>query len=294
MIGMSNEHLLAVCVSMANPRSQGGFTMIANELIEKALYKINLSGSEYRILWVIWRKTYGWHKEADAIALSQFEELTGMDRRNLVRTIKSLEAKNLIVKDTNGYINKYRFNSGYDTWNVKGVEDKKDTSVKRGMQAVSKLTPKLVSKLTPTKERRKYTKENIVTKESLASFLHTLNDDVPTKAREMLLHFLDKVRQGNKTRQIAPSRVEKIIQGLMSISQQYGEANLLLAIQKTITREDYNWSTRNSTGYVKTIAINLFNNSIQDGVGEKSRAEKEVLAKVEGSEIFKDIIQEFK
>ena len=144
-----------------------------------------------------------------------------MERRNINRTIKSLQAKNIIVKDTDGHTNNYGINNDYETWKVKGIEDKKDTSVNCGMQTVSKLTPKMVSKLTHTKEIRKYTKENIVTKENLATFLHTFT--VPLKVQDTVLHFLDRVRQGNKTRQITPSRVEKIIQELMSISQQYGE-----------------------------------------------------------------------
>ena len=43
---------------MANPQSENGHIDIANEIGE-ALSRINFSAYESRILWVIWRKTYG-------------------------------------------------------------------------------------------------------------------------------------------------------------------------------------------------------------------------------------------
>ena len=82
---------------MANPQLENGFTMVANEILE-ALVKINLSSYESRVLWFIIRKTYGWHRPSDWIALSQIVKGTGIDKRNVWRTMKSLERRNLIIR----------------------------------------------------------------------------------------------------------------------------------------------------------------------------------------------------
>jgi len=61
---------------MANPQPENGHTDIANEIIE-ALWKINLSSYEWRVLLYLLRKTYGWHKKTDQISLSQFSGKSG-------------------------------------------------------------------------------------------------------------------------------------------------------------------------------------------------------------------------
>ena len=85
---------------MANPQLEDGFTMVANEIIE-ALARINLCAYESRVLWFIIRKTYGWHKKNDWIALSQIVDSTGILKPNVSRTLKSLKARNIIIRDKN-------------------------------------------------------------------------------------------------------------------------------------------------------------------------------------------------
>ena len=58
---------------MANPQAENGYTPIANEIVE-ALYRVNLSAYESRVLWYLCRKIYGWSKKTDWIALSQFSK----------------------------------------------------------------------------------------------------------------------------------------------------------------------------------------------------------------------------
>lgn len=71
---------------MARPDINEGHIDIAHDLAE-ALMKVNLSGYQYRIIWCIFRKTYGWHKSTDKISLTQFEKMTGLKRRNVNRAI---------------------------------------------------------------------------------------------------------------------------------------------------------------------------------------------------------------
>lgn len=133
---------------MANPSPENGHIDIANELVE-VLMKVNLYPYQYRVLWVIWRKTYGWHKESDFISLTQFERLCRLDRRNLYRTIKELEGMNMIIVTRVRGKNLYRFNMNYDQWNIK-CSVKKDAGVNSDCREVSVRTPNAVSLNTHT------------------------------------------------------------------------------------------------------------------------------------------------
>ena len=160
---------------MANPQIENGHIDIANEIADK-LCSYRLSGEEWQVLWVILRKTYGWHKEEDWIALSQFVSLTGMKKPNIIRTLKELLSKNIIVvikkepvlntfqdnaviKIDNAKINYYAFNKDYDTWKPLS----KVITLSKMIMPVIKIDNASLSKLIPTKENT--TKENI-TKEN--------------------------------------------------------------------------------------------------------------------------------
>ncbi|HUU39672.1 MAG TPA: replication protein, partial [Desulfatiglandales bacterium] len=96
---------------MTNPQLEDGYTRIANELLE-AMARINLSGYQSRVLMAIWRQTYGWHKKEDYISVSQIARMTGIDKRNVSRTLKELIEKNMIRK--NGRMT--AFNKNYNEW----------------------------------------------------------------------------------------------------------------------------------------------------------------------------------
>lgn len=81
------------------------FTPIHNEVLE-GLCKINLTSYETRVLFAIWRKTYGFRdkknggrKKKDWISGSQFSQLTLLDRRHVWRALQSLEKKGVICRD---------------------------------------------------------------------------------------------------------------------------------------------------------------------------------------------------
>lgn len=84
------------------------FTRIPNILFDHLLKELN--NSELKILLVIIRQTSGWidikterRKERDRIAHSQFILKTGLSRRIISESIKSLSQKNLIeITDSSG------------------------------------------------------------------------------------------------------------------------------------------------------------------------------------------------
>jgi len=104
---------------MANPQAEDGHTDIANEILD-ALWKVNLSSYEWRVMLYILRKTYGWHKKADKIALSKFSKDIGINRFHVHRTIKKLVSKNLITvtQTGNSQILTYGFQKNYENWNL--------------------------------------------------------------------------------------------------------------------------------------------------------------------------------
>ncbi|MGD0488851.1 MAG: replication protein [Syntrophorhabdales bacterium] len=95
----------------ASPQLENGYTSIANEIIE-ALMRTNLSAYQIRILWGIWRRTYGFHKKEDWLSNSQLVEMTGLRKQHISRTIKELLQRNIVTKS--GY--KVAFNKDYTQW----------------------------------------------------------------------------------------------------------------------------------------------------------------------------------
>jgi phage replication O-like protein O len=98
------------------PQKLNTFTPIPNYLLE------NLAGSSLltekaRLFMVVLRQTVGWvegnnRKEFDWIALSQFEEKTGMNRSNICRNLKKLVASKVLIKRGK----KYGINPNCDEW----------------------------------------------------------------------------------------------------------------------------------------------------------------------------------
>ena len=143
---------------MANPQVEEGHIDIANEIIEY-FARYRLSGQEWQVLWVILRKTWGWHKKKDSLSLGYIAKKTLMKRPTVARAIKKLVNKGVIKKD-NSYINIYMFNKDYETWKT---VIKKDTLLSKKITGVIKKDNKSVINIdTTTKENTKetYTKEN--------------------------------------------------------------------------------------------------------------------------------------
>ena len=135
---------------MASPQVENGYTMLSNELLE-AYAMIRISGEENQLFWFIVRKTYGFKKKDDAISLSQFSLATGINKQNVCRALSKLIIKNMIIKNDNGLITRYRIQKDYTSW--------KPLSKKIIKKSVIKIDNLPLSKKIHTKET--ITKENI-------------------------------------------------------------------------------------------------------------------------------------
>ena len=100
---------------MANPQIEDGHVKLANEIVEH-LSQINLSAYEWRVLWAIWRKTYGWHKKSDSISYTQFQQITGLKRWHIARAINRLKKRNIITVSGNKHRLDYSFQKDYEVW----------------------------------------------------------------------------------------------------------------------------------------------------------------------------------
>lgn len=152
---------------MASPQIENGHINIANTIIDK-FCSYRLSGQEWQVLWVVIRKTWGWlenpksksglKKKMDKIALSQFAELTGIDRRKCHALLTKLVNKKLLVKTVTQKGDKttirYGFQKDFDMWEV---SPKKVTVTQLG----DRVSPKKASKLSPKKAHTKEKKETI-------------------------------------------------------------------------------------------------------------------------------------
>lgn len=80
------------------------YTQTPNDLLDHWLPR--LKEGELKILLIIIRKTFGWHREKERISISMFQKLTGLDEKTVLYSLKSLVEKNLIIKETCGEVGK--------------------------------------------------------------------------------------------------------------------------------------------------------------------------------------------
>jgi phage replication O-like protein O len=110
---------------MANPQPDK-FTKISNELLDQ-VPKFKLNGSQFRIILVVWRYTYGFNRKDAELAVSFLEEATGIARRQIIRELTKLIEMNVIQVVSDQFGTKSRtikFNKDYDSWKVIEVTNK--------------------------------------------------------------------------------------------------------------------------------------------------------------------------
>lgn len=91
---------------MSNKKIEYAFTAYPNYLLEKVMPHVD--GNTFKVLSHIIRQTMGRHKKYDRIALSQFEEKTGLSRNTVLKALSNLLEHRIIEKFDRGRINQYR------------------------------------------------------------------------------------------------------------------------------------------------------------------------------------------
>lgn len=169
---------------MANPQAEDGHLDIANDIAE-AFARLHLTGNEWQCLWVIIRKTYGWKKKLDWIALDQFVAATGLKKPRICEALGSLLRKNVILKSAHGY----GLNKDFDRWvtekrNV--TQNRKGVTEKRNEHSAEPEKP--LRKSVPTKDKKATSTKATPTKETIARIVERYNElcpSLPTVTRLM-------------------------------------------------------------------------------------------------------------
>ena len=148
------------------PQVEDGYTRIANELLA-AMISIDISSQEMRAALFVIRKTYGYNKKEDFIALSQFQKALKISKTRASQIINSLVRKNIltVTENINGLTKKYLFNKHFKEWST--VKEKRNRYVKT-QDTVKVLRKTPLRKSVTTKES--FTKDTI-TKE-IVSYLN--------------------------------------------------------------------------------------------------------------------------
>lgn len=171
---------------MANPQKEDGYTAIANEIME-ALCRHRIPGEDRQVLDVIFRKTYGFNKIEDYISLSQFVDMTGMKKPNIIGSLKSLLSKRIIIiQMDDGFRKVYRINKDFDKWER---YSNRSLLSKRIIGVIQKDNPAL-SKRIPTKDN--VTKDTITKTKAQAP---VLPEWIPKQTFEEYLEMRRKMRK---------------------------------------------------------------------------------------------------
>lgn len=103
---------------MKEPQLEDGYTRINNHTLEH-LAKIQLNSSEFNIILVVIRLTWGFNKKSDTISISQIVKHTNLSKRAVIRSINSLVDKNLLIKEQHPKGNVYMLNKYTEGWRCK-------------------------------------------------------------------------------------------------------------------------------------------------------------------------------
>ncbi|MDU5081233.1 replication protein [uncultured Tissierella sp.] len=108
---------------MSSPQLENGFTRIANEILE-AMARVKLSPTQYRIIFTVWRYTYGFQRKSHQLSLTFLTEATGCDFRLIQREVKKLiDMKILLSNQTKGKTREIGFNKDLKDWRIDIVQN---------------------------------------------------------------------------------------------------------------------------------------------------------------------------
>lgn len=144
-----------------------GYTRLANEILDK-MAKTKLSPTQYRILFVVWRYTYGFQRKEHELSLSFLSAATECNQRSLQRELKKLIDMNVIYELYPTQTRRLGFNKHLDEWRIESIGETANGETTNGETANGETADESIGETTKgtigetAKEERK--KEN--TKES--------------------------------------------------------------------------------------------------------------------------------
>jgi len=241
---------------MANVQIENGFLKIACELAE-ALTQINLSAYQWRIAWVIFRKTYGWRKKSAQIARSVFVKMTDLDGRHVTRALRQLESMNVITvtrEEKGAYV--YAFQKNYELWKLpNGPKEwrvpkrEKKYACPGSDSGTDTGTEKCAD--TGTVNRKKENEKN--KKCSYAHLLNLSQERIAQLFKDVASQFINKV--GSRTREGVPEeRAKSAYDEIMAIRKEYGLFPVIIGMQAALGKSGYDFAAKQPANYVRIVA----------------------------------------
>ncbi|MEN1985224.1 replication protein [Paenibacillus hubeiensis] len=150
---------------MAGPGFSEKYTQVANEIIEEvARHKFN--GTQLRILLIVWRQTYGWHRKSAELSATYLATALQSDLRGVKKELNHLlDIKVLTVhRPAQGKHGRYiGFNKYTDQWLVgdnRPPQKLESTGGQLSTYQVDDYTPELVDNRPPKKEKKESIKKD--------------------------------------------------------------------------------------------------------------------------------------
>ncbi len=106
---------------MASPQKENGFTQLSNEIME-IMCKTKLNGTQFSIVMVVWRYTYGFQRKDHELSETFISKAVIINKRQVQRELKKLiEEKILKVtkEETKCSPRRLMFNKNHDEWGLK-------------------------------------------------------------------------------------------------------------------------------------------------------------------------------
>jgi phage replication O-like protein O len=200
---------------MVLPHFKKGFIPIAQE-IAKALMRTNLSAYQSRILWAIFRKTYGYQKTEDWISNSQFVDLTKIRKGHVSRSLKELIDRNMVTKAGR----KLSFQEDSSQWHPlpKGVTSHRKLPGK--VTQLPKGGPKSYQRGSTQKKKRKYAKKSEISKsfKKFNACSEKNKEEILSQGLDLKYLFI-RLINGDKTITARPTERRTAVMGRLMIIQ---------------------------------------------------------------------------
>jgi phage replication O-like protein O len=104
-----------------DPQIEDGYTRLSNELLD-AMCRAGFSSRQWSVVMAVIRKTYGYGKKADDIGLGQLEQMTGIYKTHLSKTVRELCDANVIRREAGTFGHRLSLNKRYVNWVLGGAK----------------------------------------------------------------------------------------------------------------------------------------------------------------------------
>ena len=124
------QPLMAEVIHMTDrtpsPQVEDGYTKIANELLE-AIAKFGFSSRQYKVLFAVMRKTYGYNKKEDDISCSQIASICALGKSGVSATITQLVKMRVLNRRQGRFGHVLSIQKNYRLWiEIEGGDESKE------------------------------------------------------------------------------------------------------------------------------------------------------------------------